>query len=110
MWWIIYTYIIVELRTLAMPFGLGAFVAVKLRSLRWQRRFEQGWWCREVEVQRAAERGRKCHQAPGEGQSAAGSSKRGGQIANMHVHITSVKQGCLWIESHAAKAVKDTWQ
>ena len=34
---------IVELRTPAMPLGLGAFVAVKLRSLRWQRRFEQGW-------------------------------------------------------------------
>ena len=34
---------IVELRTPAMPFGLGALVAVKLRSLRWQRRFEQGW-------------------------------------------------------------------
>ena len=29
--------------------GLGAFVAVKLRSLRWQPRFEQGWHCREAE-------------------------------------------------------------
>ena len=28
----------------------------------------------------------------------------------MRVHIASVKQGCLWIESHAEKAVKDTWQ
>ena len=32
------------------------------------------------------------------------------QIANMRVQITSVEQGCLWIESHAEKAVKDTWQ
>ena len=31
-------------------------------------------------------------------------------IANMRGHITSVKQGCLWIESHAEKAAKDTWQ
>ena len=31
-----------------MPFGLGAFVAVKLRSLCWQNRFEQGY-CREAE-------------------------------------------------------------
>ena len=28
----------------------------------------------------------------------------------MRVHIASVKQVCLWIESHAEKAVKDTWQ
>ena len=26
------------------------------------------------------------------------------------VRITSVEQGCLWIGSHAEKAVKDTWQ
>ena len=40
---------LVELRTPAMPFGLEAFVAVKLRSLCWQHRFEQGWYCREAE-------------------------------------------------------------
>ena len=32
------------------------------------------------------------------------------QIANMRVQITSVEQGCLWIESRAEKAVKDTWK
>ena len=41
-------FIIVELRTLAMPFGLGAFVAAKRRSLCWQHRFEPGWY-REAE-------------------------------------------------------------
>jgi hypothetical protein len=35
----IHMYLIVELRTPAMPFGLGAFEAVKLRSLSWQHRF-----------------------------------------------------------------------
>ena len=40
---------IVELRTPAMPLGLGAFVAVKLRSLCWQHRFEPGWYSREAE-------------------------------------------------------------
>ena len=57
--------LIVELRTPAMPFGLEAFVAVKLRSLCWQHRFDR---------LRAAEIDRKCHQVPGEGQSAAGSA------------------------------------
>ena len=47
--------LIVELRTPAMPFGLGAFVAVKLRSLCWQHRFEQGWYCREAEGPEQAE-------------------------------------------------------
>ena len=41
--------IFVELRTPAMPFGLGAFVAAKLRSLCWQHRFEPGWYSREAE-------------------------------------------------------------
>ena len=40
---------IVELRTPAMPFGLGAFVAAKRRSLCWQHRFEPGWYSREAE-------------------------------------------------------------
>ena len=40
---------VVELCAPAMPFGLEAFVAVKLRSLRWQHRFEQGWYFREAE-------------------------------------------------------------
>ena len=38
-----------------MPFGLGAFVGVKLRSLCWQLRFEQGWYCREAEGTEQAE-------------------------------------------------------
>ena len=66
--------IIVELRTPAMPFGLGAFVAVKLATLRWQRRFDQGWECREAEgpeQQREAE----CVIKPPEKQSAAGTEK-----------------------------------
>ena len=56
-----YIHIIVELRTPAMPFGLEAFVAVKLRSLYWQ------------EIRR------KCDQVPGERQSAAGSGKQEGR-------------------------------
>ena len=56
-----YIHIIVELRTPAMPFGLEAFVAVKLRSLCWQ------------EIRR------KCDQVPGERQSAAGSGKQEGR-------------------------------
>ena len=64
----IHMYLIVELRTPAMPFGLGAFEAVKLRSLSWQHRFG-------TVGPRAAEIGRKCDQVPGEGQSAAGSAK-----------------------------------
>ena len=47
---------IVELRTPAMPFGLGAFVGIKLRSLCWQLRFEQGWYCREAEGTEQVER------------------------------------------------------
>ena len=53
--------LIVALRTPAMPFGLEAFVAVKLRSLCWQ------------EIRR------KCDQVPGERQSAAGSGKQEGR-------------------------------
>ena len=56
-----YIHIVVELRTPAMPFGLEAFVAVKLRSLCWQ------------EIRR------KCDQVPGERQSAAGSGKQEGR-------------------------------
>ena len=82
---------IVELRTPAMPFGLGAFVAVKLRSLRWQSRFEQGWSCREAEQQREAKSVIKPPEKDGVLRVAR---KRGGQTANTHVHITSVKQGC----------------
>ena len=57
----IYIHIIVELRTPEMPFGLEAFVAVKLRCLCWQ------------EIRR------KCDQVPGERQSAAGSGKQEGR-------------------------------
>jgi len=41
--------LIVALRTPAMPFGLEAFVAVKLRSLCWQHRLAQGWYGRKAE-------------------------------------------------------------
>ena len=70
----------VELRTPAMPFGSEAFVAVKLRSLCWQQRFEQGWYCRESEGHPEQQRyGRKCDQVPGKEQSAAGSAKKKGR-------------------------------
>ena len=41
--------LIVQLRTPAMPFGLGAFVAAKLKTLCWQHKFEPGWYSREAE-------------------------------------------------------------
>ena len=41
--------LIVQLRTPAMPVGLGAFVAAKLKTLCWQHKFEPGWYSREAE-------------------------------------------------------------
>ena len=96
----------VELRTLAMPFGTSG----------WRRSWLSSWGvC-------VGSKGLNMVGIVGKLRVAQSSRdrlkvwvprKRGGQIANMsHVcaHYQCWAEGCFWIESHAKKAVKDTWQ
>ena len=85
-----HTYIcvcVVELRAPAMPFGLEAFVAVKLRSL-----IGSIGILGKLRVTQSSRGRPKVRSSPWRRAECCGQRKRGGQIANMCVHITSVEQ------------------
>ena len=83
---------VVELRAPAMPFGLEAFVAVKLRSLIGSIGLNRVGILGKLRVTQSSRGRPKVRSSPWRRAECCGQRKRGGQIANMCVHITSVEQ------------------